>query len=134
MTYQSDSMRMKRVLLKHARDAFRSPERVEEQWESLNYLGHPDFEAAIRESDAFAELLAGLGVDVEWMPAEDTGMDSLYVRDASVVSDRGVILCSMGKDERRAEPEAQRAVFDTLGVPVLGAIEGEGRLEGGDVT
>jgi len=134
MTYQSDSLRMKRVLLKHARDAFRSPERVEAQWESLNYLGRPDFQAAIRESDAFAELLAGMGVDVEWMSAEDTGMDSLYVRDASVVSDGGVILCSMGKDARRAEPEAQRAVFDTLGVPVLGAIEGEGRLEGGDVT
>jgi len=134
MSFQSDSMRMKRVLLKHARDAFWSPERVDEQWEALNYLGRPDFEAATRESDAFAELLTGLGVDVEWMPADDTGMDSMYVRDASVVTDRGVVLCSMGKDARRAEPEVQRATFDALGVPVLGAIEGEGRLEGGDVT
>lgn len=134
MTFQSDSGRMRRVLLKHARHAFANPERVEDQWEALNYLGRPDYEAACGESDAFAELLRGLGVDVEWMPAQDTGMDSLYVRDASVVTDRGVILCNMGKATRRPEPAAQRGVFEALGIPILGAIQGEGRLEGGDVT
>lgn len=134
MTFQSDSRRMRRVLLKHARHAFANPERVEDQWEALNYLGRPEYEAACGESDAFAELLRGLGVDVEWMPAQDTGMDSLYVRDASVVTDRGVILCNMGKATRRPEPAAQRGVFEALGIPILGAIQGEGRLEGGDVT
>ena len=39
------------------------------------------------------------------MAAEDVGLDSLYVRDASVVCDRGAILCSMGKEARRREPE-----------------------------
>lgn len=134
MTFQSDSRRMRRVLLKHARHAFANPERVEDQWEALNYLGRPEYEAACGESDAFAEILGGLGVDVEWMPAQDTGMDSLYVRDASVVTDRGVILCNMGKATRRPEPAAQRGVFEALGIPILGAIQGEGRLEGGDVT
>ena len=134
MTFQSDSGPMRRVLLKHARHAFATPERVAEQWEPLNYLGRPDYEVACAESDAFSELLTGLGVDVEWMPAEDTGMDSLYVRDASVVTDRGVILCNMGKATRRPEPAAQRGVFGALGIPILGAIQGEGRLEGGDVT
>jgi len=134
MTFQSDSGPMRRVLLKHARHAFATPERVAEQWEPLNYLGRPDYEAACAESDAFAEIFAGLGVDVEWMPAEDTGMDSLYVRDASVVTDRGVVLCNMGKATRRPEPAAQRGVFGALGIPILGAIEGDGRLEGGDVT
>ncbi len=134
MTFQSDSGRMRRVLLKHARHAFANPDRVEDQWESLNYLGRPDYEVACGESDAFAEILGGLGVDVEWMPAEDTGMDSLYVRDAAVVTDRGVILCNMGKATRRPEPAAQRGVFEALGILVLGAIQGEGRLEGGDVT
>lgn len=134
MTFQSDSGRMRRVLLKHARHAFANPERVEDQWEALNYLGRPEYEAACGESDAFAEILGGLGVDVEWMPAQDTGMDSLYVRDASVVTDRGVILCNMGKATRRPEPAAQRGVFEALGIPILGAIQGEGRLEGGDVT
>jgi N-dimethylarginine dimethylaminohydrolase len=134
MTLQSDSLALRRVLLKHARDAFVAPQRAAEQWEALGYLGCPDFETAVREHDAFAELLTGLGVEVAWMPPHDVGMDSIYVRDASVVTDRGVVLCSMGKDARRREPEAQRAVFEALGLPVLGAIAGEGRLEGGDVA
>ena len=134
MTFQTDSGRIRRVLLKHARHAFVAPERVGEQWQALNYLDQPDYEAACRESDAFAELLSGLGVDVEWMPAEDTGMDSLYVRDASLMTDRGAILCSMGKATRQAEPAAQHGVFEALGIPIHGAIEGDGRVEGGDVT
>ena len=71
---------------------------------------------------------------IEWMPAEDVGLDSIYVRDASVTCDRGVLLCRMGKDTRGAEPEAQGRFFRRLGLPALGAISGDGTLEGGDVT
>ena len=132
--YQSDVAPMRRVLLKHARDAFQSPIRIGEQWEALNYLGAPDFDAACRESDAFATLLERLGVVVEWMPAEDVGMDSLYVRDASIVTDHGAILCRMGKTARASEPPRHGAEYDALGVPVLAAVEGGGTVEGGDVT
>jgi len=132
--YQSDSAFLKRVVLKHARDAFVDQPSVDTQWRALNYLAPPEFDAACRESDAFSSLLGELGVEVARMPAADIGLDSLYVRDASVVCDRGVILCSMGKAARRREPEAARATYDSLGVPVLGAIEGDGRLEGGDVV
>jgi N-dimethylarginine dimethylaminohydrolase len=65
------------------------------------------------------------------MPAEDLGMDSLYVRDASTVTDGGAILCRMGKSARAWEPERQGVVFGGLGVPVLGAIEGSGVIQGG---
>lgn len=132
--FQSDSAPLRRVLLKHARDAFVGPSRVDAQWAALNYLERPDFAGACRESDAFAALLEGLGVEVAWMPAVDTGLDSLYVRDASVVCDRGAILCSMGKEARRGEPAVLEAAYGALGIPVLGRIENEGRLEGGDVA
>jgi N-dimethylarginine dimethylaminohydrolase len=62
------------------------------------------------------------------------GLDSLYARDASIVCDRGVILCSMGKPLRAGEPEAQRLAFGTWGIPVAGRIEAPGTLEGGDVV
>jgi len=71
---------------------------------------------------------------VVWAPAEDVGLDSIYVRDASVVCDRGAILCSMGKVARRMEPEALSRAYGALGVPLAGAIEGTGRVEGGDVA
>jgi N-dimethylarginine dimethylaminohydrolase len=40
----------------------------------------------------------------------------------------------MGKPERETEPEALRRAAERLGVPVVGAIEPPGRLEGGDVV
>jgi N-dimethylarginine dimethylaminohydrolase len=40
----------------------------------------------------------------------------------------------MGKAARRSEPAAQQRFFESIGVPIHGAITGEGRLEGGDVT
>lgn len=134
MLYQSDTAPLRRVLLKHARDAFVDQSRVDAQWASLHFLDRPDFSAACAESDGFAGLLVRLGVAVAWMPPGDVGLDSLYVRDASVVGDRGAILCSMGKEARRGEPVALEAAYGALGVPVLGRIGGEGRLEGGDVV
>lgn len=133
-TLQSDTGALRRVLLKHARHALPSPDRVAAQWRALNWLDEPDVEAAGRESDAFARLLEGLGVEVAWMPPDDAGLDSLYVRDASVVCDRGAVLCSMGKEARRGEPALLEPVYEALGIPVLGRVGGSGRLEGGDVA
>jgi N-dimethylarginine dimethylaminohydrolase len=107
---------------------------IEAQWAALNYPAPPDFDAACRESDAFAALLRALGVEVAWAPSADVGMDAIYVRDASVVCDAGAILCSMGKEPRRREPAALGEAYRPLGVPVLGAVGGGARLEGGDVV
>ena len=131
---QSDTARLRRVLLKHARDAFVSRQRVAAQWQPLNYLAEPDYARACEESDAFAALLGRLDVEVCWIGAGDVGMDSLYVRDASMVCERGAILCCMGKEARRAEPAALEPAYRALGIPVVGRIEPPGRLEGGDVV
>lgn len=134
MTFQSDVGPLRRVLLKHARDAFVGPASIEAQWGALNYLAAPDYGEACRESEAFASLLERLGVEVAWTPSADRGMDSLYVRDAAVVCDAGAILCSMGKELRRREPAELGKALGALGIPVLGAIGGSGTLEGGDVA
>ena len=134
ITWQSDVAPLCRVLLKHARDAFLGPRRIDEQWRALGYLAVPVYDAACRESDALAALLERLGVVVEWMPPEDIGMDSIYVRDASLVCDGGAIACRMGKAARAPEPDALARRYAGLGVPVLGAIEPPGTLEGGDAV
>jgi N-dimethylarginine dimethylaminohydrolase len=134
-TAQSESGRIRRVVLKHARDAFADEERIRAEWRALNYHAPPDLGRAIHEYDRFVELIADHGVSLDFLPpGEGVGMDSIYVRDASVVSDRGVILCRMGKAARRGEPEAQGLAFQALGLPVLGRITGDGCLEGGDVV
>lgn len=123
------------VLVKDPRAAFRSDERIEREWKALGYKARPGIAAAGREWDAFVGLLESMGVKIARLPEHGSvGLDSLYARDASVVCDRGVILCSMGKAARRDEPMAQRAMFEELGVPIIGTIEGDGCVEGGDVV
>jgi N-dimethylarginine dimethylaminohydrolase len=133
--YQSDVGTIKQLALKHPRDAFISDQVIERQWRELNYEGRPDLARAIEEYDRFVELLKGFGIHIHFLPRDETvGLDSIYVRDASIVCKRGMILCNMGKAGRRNEPAAHGTAFQAMGVPVHGAITGQGRLEGGDVV
>jgi len=134
-TAQSETGVLSRLLVKHARDAFRNPEAVADQWRALNFTAAPDFDNAVREYDRFVEILGTCGVSLEFLrSSSDVGMDSIYVRDASVVCDRGAILCRMGKPLRVHEPGAQAAAFRAIGLPIVGAITPPGILEGGDVV
>ena len=132
---QSDVGALRTVVLKHARDAFRDAAAVDAAWRPLNYLSPPDVGRAAAECDRFAALIETTGARIVWLPADDaTGLDSLYVRDASIATNRGMILCNMGKPARSTEPAAQARAFQTLGIPVIGAVTGKGTIEGGDVV
>ncbi|HZN03837.1 MAG TPA: arginine deiminase family protein [Candidatus Polarisedimenticolia bacterium] len=132
---QSDVGALESVLLKHPRDAFRDAATVEAAWRGLNYLAPPDPGRAAAEYDRFAARIEETGARIHWMPPDNvTGLDSLYVRDASIPSDAGMILCNMGKAARSTEPAAQAEAFRRLGIPVAGAVTGEGKIEGGDVV
>jgi arginine deiminase len=134
-TAQSEVGTISRILLKHPRDAFHDAASIEQQWRRLNFTAPPDLARAIDEYDQFIESLTRNGIELHFLPDSDaTGLDSIYVRDASVVCDRGAILCRMGKPPRDAEPAAQEATLRALGYPILGAIAPPGRLEGGDVV
>ena len=132
---QSDTGVLQRVIIKPARDAYASAAKLAAEWQPLNFTACPDFARAQVESDAFAALLRRLGAEVLAMPrTEAQSIDSIYVRDAGIVCNRGLILCSMGKANRRDEPAALRAAAAHWGVPIIGEITGDGRVEGGDVA
>jgi N-dimethylarginine dimethylaminohydrolase len=127
--------RLTRVLLKHPREAFRSDEAIAAEWKALNFGAAPSLASALEEYDAFVDILTTAGVQVSYMPAaKETNLDSIYVRDASIVCARGVILCRMGKRLRAAEPSAQKAAYRSLGIPIVGEITEPGCIEGGDVV
>jgi len=127
--------RLTRVLLKYPREAFRSDEAIAAEWKALSFAAPPSLARAIEEYDAFVEILRTAGVQVTNLPAADeTNLDSIYVRDASIVCSRGVILCRMGKRLRAAEPSAQKAAYRSLGISVVGEITEPASLEGGDVV
>jgi len=125
---------LERILLKHPRDAFADDSTIDAQWRDLNFTERPDLAQAITEYEWVVELIASTGATIDYLPPDPhTTLDSVYVRDAALVTHRGMILCSMGKRQRVAEPDAVGIACAALGVPVIGRIEPPGRLEGGDV-
>jgi N-dimethylarginine dimethylaminohydrolase len=133
----SETGLLTRVVVKHPREAFVDDATIAAQWQALNFSAPPDVARAADEHDRFADLLRSAGAAVDFLPGGGgTTLDSIYVRDASIVSPRGMILCRMGKEARRGEPAAQERAF-TSGdrrLPVAGRIDPPGRLEGGDVV
>jgi N-dimethylarginine dimethylaminohydrolase len=130
----SEVGRLGAVLVKHARDAFVSQDTIDAQWKSLNFTGPPDFSLAVAEYDRFLEVVATSGARISTLPRSDQlNLDSIYTRDASVVCSKGIILCSMGKDERAREPAVQERVLQNGEWPIAGRIVKPGLLEGGDL-
>ena len=132
---QSEVDQIKSLLLKHAKDAFIGQDNIQSQWKELNYLASPDFDKALKEYDNFVEYLKKSIPEIYYLPQNDkTELDSIYVHDPVIFTNQGAILCNMGKENRRAEPQAAGEFLLELGIPILGSITGEGRLEGGDVV
>ncbi len=126
---------LRRVALRRPEAAFIGQPTLDAQWQPLNYTQRPDYRRAVAEYDALVAALAGVGAEIDELPS-DPGLtiDSIYVRDAAVVCPRGVILCNMGKPARSSEPQVNGRALEHAGLKVIGAIEGDGRLEGGDVV
>jgi N-dimethylarginine dimethylaminohydrolase len=122
------------VFGKHVRDAFVDEETIASQWKRLNYTARPDLARAVDEHDQFIDILRSTGANVQLLPRDlATTLDSIYVRDTSIVSKAGLILCSMGKAERATEPAAQQRALQAGTVVIAGTITPPGRLEGGDL-
>ena len=121
-------------LMKRPGASHRSQSAVDEQWQALNYTGRPLLARVEAQHDTLVDLLAGQGVELAYLPEDDvTGLDSIYTHDPIVTVAGGVILGRMGKALRQEEPDAVGRALAKLGVPILGRITGDGRLEGGDV-
>jgi N-dimethylarginine dimethylaminohydrolase len=122
------------VVVKHVRDAVVDEQTIAAQWKRLNYIAAPDLARAIDQHDRFIDILRSAGATVHELPRDPhTTLDSIYVRDASIVSPTGSILCTMGKVERAGEPAAQAKGLNALGVAIAGRITPPGTLEGGDL-
>lgn len=135
MSENNEYGRMGRLLLGNPRALFGNADRIAREWKALNFTAAPDARRALDQYAVFESLVASGGVHVHRLPDDDgLTMDAIYVRDASLVTPRGVVLCHMGKPARRSEPAAHGRLFTEAGLAVLGAIEPPGQIEGGDVA
>lgn len=134
-TQHSEYLKLESVYIKSAKDAFQSEKIVENQWKELNYLSKPDLQGALKEYQNFEAIFTKNQVKVHHFPLdENVKMDSIYCRDASIATDFGIIICNMGKAGRINEPKAQLKAYQQKNIPILGAIQSPGTLEGGDVA
>lgn len=131
----SEFGRLTRVALRHPAAAFRSQAAIDRQWMRLNYLDRPDFQGAVREYDRFMDILTGRGVELVMLQsASGLGLDSIYVRDATIHFDGVAAELRMTKAGRRSEPSVNRALLEAQGIHFIGHMSAPGRLEGGDVV
>lgn len=128
VTCHSEYGKIGTVMVKRPAEAFIDDRTLSDQWKALNFLSKPDFKEAVIQYDKFEKLLDARTIFLEG----HLSIDSIYCRDAAVVSDFGVILCNMGKANRMGEPAAEGEAFQKSGIKILGTITAPGTLEGGD--
>lgn len=118
-----------RVLVKHPEPAFAVADPA--LW---HYASRPDLAAAEREHDALVAILRSAGAEVVFHPEpQPERADSIFVFDPGLLTDRGAILLRLGKQLRRGEEAAMGRRLTELGIPILGALEGDACAEGGDL-
>lgn len=134
-TSHSEYGKLKSVFIKKPEAAFVNEQQVSSQWKELNFLSKPDFTKAIEEYIEFEKILRRSGANISHLPLDsNVTMDSIYCRDASIATDFGMIMCNMGKAQRKNEPAAEQLAFEQDNIKILGAIKSPGTLEGGDVA
>lgn len=132
---QSMARPLRRVVIGSPETAGWSDASQAARWKDLAYLHDPQPDLAVRQHGELRRLLADAGIEILDLPAGDgLSMDAVYAHDASFVTDLGMILMSMGKTARRGEPAHHGSFYRSIGVPVLGAIEPPGLIEGGDIV
>ena len=135
LSAHSETGKLHSLYIKNVEEAFISEAHINQHWQELNFLSKPDLNNALAEYKSFESVLKNHEIQLLYLPQNATvNMDSIYCRDASIATNKGMIICNMGKTARAHEPAAQKAVFETNGISVLGTITAPGTLEGGDVA
>jgi len=127
--------KIKRILVKHPKDAYQNQLKIDGESKKLNYLSKPDYKKSISDYERLIDFFKTNNIEIHYLPIdEDTSLDSIYTHDPCIISNSGVILSNMGKKDRQTEPEAIASYFNSINIPILGQIKSPGTLEGGDVV
>jgi N-dimethylarginine dimethylaminohydrolase len=100
-----------------------------ERW---HYARPINADAMVRQFDAFATLLDDHGATIHWLEELDDGLaDSIFTFDPSFTIPAGAVVLRPGKTLRLDEADLHHRFYQGL-MPVVGAIEAPGTVEGGD--
>lgn len=126
---------LERVLVCSPRAAgWDRPERVA-RWCELGFHHAPDFGEAQLQHDALCHELATAGAEMIELPqSNELSLDAVYVHDASLPTDFGMIVMRPGKPNRIVEGREHGSFCLRLGIPTYGAITPPGTAEAGDIV
>jgi N-dimethylarginine dimethylaminohydrolase len=127
---------LRRVMVCSPRTAgWNRPERTA-RWRELGFLRTPEFELAQAQHEAMCRELEAVGAEIlELPPANDLSLDAVYVHDASLATDAGLILLRPGKPNRVLEAHHHGSFCHAMAqIPVLGKITAPATAEAGDMV
>ena len=126
---------IREIILKHPRAAFISQEKINREFDTLNFTEEPNFNESLNEYDSFVKILDSFKIKKHFLKInESTSIDSIYTHDPLVITNDGAVLCNMGKVNRISEIKAFKEFLIEMEIPILGEITSPGKLEGGDIV
>jgi N-dimethylarginine dimethylaminohydrolase len=93
----------------------------------------PDAGRAREQHSAFVEVLRDAGAQVDLLPGADDLPDACFTYDPVLVAGGGMVVLRQAKPARVAEPGLLGGELATLGVPLLGRLEGDAHADAGDL-
>jgi N-dimethylarginine dimethylaminohydrolase len=124
-----------RVMVCPPRNAGWNDSRQIEAWRELGFQHAPNVATAEWQHEVLCELLRDSGAEVVSLPmAESLTLDAVYVHDASLATDDGLVLMNPGKTNRVAESKEHAKFCEQLKIPIAGVIAAPGRTEAGDIV
>ncbi len=104
-------------------------------WRELGFRHAPRFEVAQAQHETLCGELTRAGAEVLQLQAcNQLSIDAVYMHDASLPTDDGIILMRPGKSNRTVEAVAHREFCRSLGIPILGSIASPATSEAGDMV
>ena len=75
---------IKRIILKHPKDAFINQNKIDSEYRSLNFLGTPDLKESLKEFKHFTNILNSFDIKLHFIEKDDlTTICLLYTSDAA---------------------------------------------------
>ncbi len=106
-----------------------------ERWQELGFHHPVNADGATQQHLAMCRELEASGAELVSLPSSaELSLDAIYVHDACLPTDFGMILLRPGKSNRRAEPALQRNLYRRLQIPLFGELAPPGTAEAGDMV
>src|SRR5699024_7701603 len=126
---------LKRVILKHPKDAFINQTHLDSQWKRYNHESVIDYEEALAEYEQFEAILKKHVDQLDYLTQSDqVSLDSIYKHDPVKFTTHGAVILNSGKSLRQPESIVYKEFLKEKNIPIVGELTGDAICDGGDIV